>query len=164
MAENINQDIVITRIVDAPVETLWESWTNPDHVKKWWGPRDFSSPYASIDLKEGGKYVFGMRAPEYLGGQDSYSGGIYTKVVPMERLEFTQAITDKDGNVIDPSEIGMPEGFPKEMHMTVIFKAIKDGTMTELTIIERGRPMDQSVVFALVGLYQQMDKLTESVQ
>src|SRR5690606_19809081 len=120
-----SQDIVITRIIDAPVETVWESWTNPEHIKKWWGPKDFTSPYAAIDLREGGRYVFGMRAPEYLGGQDSYSGGTYTKVVPLERLEFTQSITDQVGNALDPTAIGLPEGFPKETQMTVIFKKIK---------------------------------------
>jgi uncharacterized protein YndB with AHSA1/START domain len=106
-----------------------------------------------------------MRAPEYQGGQDSYTAGTYSKIVPLERLEFTQSLADKDGNLIDPVTIGMPDDFPKETQTTVIFKSIKNGTMTELTIIETGQqPGSQMFLFALLGLYQTMDKLAESVK
>lgn len=157
--------IKLTRIIDAPVETAWKAWTEPKHIMQWWGPQDYTSPSCEVDLREGGTFVFCMRAPEYQGGQDSYTAGTYSKVVPLERLEFTQSLADKDGNVIDPTTIGMPEDFPKETHTTVLFKSIKKGTMTELTIIEKGRePGSQMFLYALLGLYQSLDKLAESVK
>ncbi|HSX00585.1 MAG TPA: SRPBCC domain-containing protein, partial [Patescibacteria group bacterium] len=131
----------------------------------WWGPQDYISPSCEIDLKEGGKFIFCMRAPKEQGGQDSYTAGTYSKIVPLERLEFTQSLADKDGNLVDPVTIGMPEDFPKETQTTVVFKSIKNDTMTELTIIEKGQqPGSQMFLYALLGLYQTMDKLAESVK
>lgn len=158
------QDIVITRIIDAPVAQVWQAWTDPEHVKQWWGPKDYTSPSCQIDLREGGTFLFCMRAPESQGGQDGYTTGEYTKIVPMERLEFTQSLADKDGNVLDPTSIGLPADFPKETQTEIIFKKIKDGSMTELTLIEHGRAPGQMYVFALVGLYQTIDKLAESLK
>ena len=157
--------ITLTRIIDAPVAVAWKAWTEPSHVMKWWGPQDFTSPSCEIDLRVGGKFLFCMRAPAYQGGQDSYTAGTYSKIEPLERLEFTQSLADKDGNLVDPVSLGMPADFPKETHTTVLFKSIKNGTMTEITIIEKGQqPGSQMFLYALLGLYQTMDKLAESVQ
>lgn len=158
-------DIKLTRIIDAPVETVWKAWTEPEHIMKWWGPQDYTSPSCEVDLREGGKFLFCMHAPEYQGGQDSYTTGTYSKIVHLERLEFSQSMADKDGNVVDPTTIGMPDDFPKVTDTKVIFKSTKDGTMTELTVIENGqKPGGQMFLFALLGLYQTMDKLAESVK
>ena len=106
------QDLVVTRIIDAPVELVWKAWTDPEFVMRWWGPKDYTSPSCKIDLHEGGKYLFCMRAPKDQGGQDMYNAGVYKKIVTMERLEFTQGMADKDGHSIDPAQVGMrlPEG------------------------------------------------------
>src|SRR6185369_14448990 len=111
-------DIKLTRIIDAPVAVVWKAWTEPEHVMRWWGPQDYTSPSCEIDLREGGKFVFCLRAPEYQGGQDSYTAGTYSKIVPNERLEFTQSMADKEGNQIDPVSIGMPADFPKITNTT----------------------------------------------
>ncbi len=155
------EDLIVTRIIDAPLELVWRAWTDPEHVKRWWGPKDYTSPTCKIDLRVGGKYVFCMRAPKEQGGQDTYSAGVYRKIVPMERLEFSQNIADKDGNKIDPTQIGMPPDFPKEMHMVIVFKA--KGDMTELTIRVENAPVGQMFVYALAGWHQSIDKLAESL-
>lgn len=160
-----SDSIRLTRIIDAPVEVVWNAWTVPEHVMQWWGPQDYTSPTCTIDLREGGTFLFCMRAPQDQGGHDGYTTGTYSKIKPLELLEFTQSMSDKDGNVIDPVSIGMPEDFPKETKTTVLFKSIKNGTMTELTVIETGRKQgSQMFLYALLGLYQTLDKLAESVK
>ena len=160
--DNMNrEDIVVTRILDAPLEMVWKAWTDPEHVKRWWGPKHYTSPTCKIDLHEGGKYVFCMRAPEDQGGQDSFTAGVYKKIVPLELLEFTQSLSDKDGNKIDPVQVGMPPDFPREIRTVVIFKA--KGDMTELTITEYDWPVSQMYVYSLAGLHQSIDKLAESL-
>ncbi len=151
------RDLVITRILDAPVAAVWEAWTKPEAITKWWGPEFYSAPFAQVDLREGGVYVFAMRAPEEQGGVESYTSGTYTKIVPMERLEFTQGLSDKDGNRIDPAELGMPAEFPNELHTTISFTA--KGTMTELTITESAWEMSQMYVYSYAGMQQSLDKL-----
>ncbi|MCX9083243.1 MAG: SRPBCC domain-containing protein [Candidatus Methanoperedens sp.] len=103
------QDLVVTRIIDAPVELVWKAWTEPKRVMRWWGPKDYTSPSCKIDLREGGKYLFCMRAPKDQGGQEMYSAGVYKKILPLELLEFTQSMADKDGKSIDPAQMGRIE-------------------------------------------------------
>src|SRR5579859_554021 len=159
--DRTGQSIVIKRIVDAPLELVWRAWTDPEHVKRWWGPADYVSPVCQIDLREGGKYVFAMLAPPEQGGGVSYTAGVYQKIVPLERLEFTQGLSDKDGNPIDPAQIGMPPDFPREIHTSVVFKRRRD--MTELTITERGWTPGQMMVYSLAGMHQSIDKLADSL-
>jgi uncharacterized protein YndB with AHSA1/START domain len=159
-ANNVKkEDLVVTRIIDAPLEMVWKAWTDPEQVKRWWGPKNYISPTCKIDLREGGKYIFCMRAPEDQGGQDSYTSGVYKEIVPMERLEFTQSLSDQDGNRIDPAQVGMPPDFPKEIRTVIVFKA--KGNMTELTITEYDWPVSQMYVYSLAGLHQSIDKLAE---
>jgi uncharacterized protein YndB with AHSA1/START domain len=154
------EDLVVTRIIDAPVEMVWKAWTEPKEVIRWWGPKHYTSPSCRIDLRVGGKYVFCMRAPRDQGGQDSYTAGVYKRIVPMELLEFTQSLADKDGNPIDPAQLGMPPDFPKELRTVVVFKA--KGGMTELTITEYDWTVSQMYVYSYAGLHQSLDKLAES--
>lgn len=102
------QNIVITREYDYPVELVWKAWTEPNLVMKWWGALHYTSPRCVIDLREGGRYVFGMRTPDTQAGVESFSAGVYTKIVPMERLEFTSYLSDREGNAIDPVQAGVP--------------------------------------------------------
>ena len=156
--ENVHKRaLVVTRIIDAPLEMVWRAWTEPEQMSRWWGPEFYTSPACRIDLRVGGGYVFCMRAPLDQGGGDSYTAGIYQKIVPMELLEFTQGLADKDGNRIDPAQAGMPPDFPKELHTVVTFKA--RGQMTELTIIEHNWTPSTMFVYALAGTQQMIDKL-----
>jgi len=165
MADNMDnvrkEDLVVTRIIDAPIELVWKAWTDPEHVMRWWGPKYYTSPSCKINFREGGKYVFCMRAPKDQGGQDSYTAGVYKKIVPMERLEFTQGLSDKDGNRLDPAQVGLPPDLPKELHTSIVFKA--KGGMTELTITEYDWTVGQMYVYSFAGLHQSIDKLAESL-
>ena len=164
MPENVEarkEELFVTRILDAPLELVWKAWTEPEQVRRWWGPKYYTSPSCKIDLRVGGKYVFAMQAPADQGGQTSYTSGVYQRIVPMELLEFTQGLSDADGNRIDPQQAGMPADFPKEMHTLVTFKA--KGGMTELSIHEEGWTAGQMYVYALAGTQQQIDKLAAVV-
>jgi uncharacterized protein YndB with AHSA1/START domain len=162
MPDNINKrDLVITRIIDAPIDLVWKAWTDPQYVTRWWGPEFYTSPTCKIDLREGGRYTFCMRAPQDQGGQDMYTSGIYKKIVPMQYLEFTQGMSDKDGNPVDPAQLGLPADFPKELRTTIVFTA--KGNMTELTITEYDWPVSQMYVYSYAGMHQSLDKLSTSL-
>ena len=53
--------IYTTQIFNAPLNEVWKAWTEPESVKKWWGPNNFTAPVVKIDLKEGGSYLYSMR-------------------------------------------------------------------------------------------------------
>jgi uncharacterized protein YndB with AHSA1/START domain len=161
--ENVEKrDLVITRIFDAPIERVWQAWTDPEHVMRWWGPTGFTSPLCKIDFHEGGKFLFCMRAPkEFQGGQDYYTAGVYKKIVPLKLIEFSQGLADKDGNRIDPTTMGMPADFPKEIPSALAFKRV--GDKTELTVTEYGWTVGQMRDMSELGMNQCLDKLAEAL-
>ncbi len=142
---------------------VWKAWTDPDYIRRWWGPKGFTSPSCKIDFRVGGKFLFCMRAPkEFQGGQDFYTAGVYTKIVPLRRIEFTQGLSDKDGNRIDPSTMGMPPDFPNEIPSALAFNRV--GNKTELTATEYGWTVGQMRNMSESGLNECLDKLAAVLQ
>jgi len=158
------RDLVVTRVFAAPVDLVWKAWTDPEYVMRWWGPDYFTSPSAKMDFREGGKSLVCMRAPEDFGGQDMYSTWVYQKIVPMERIEFIQNLADKDGNQIDPTQIGMPPEFPRDLRTVVTFKDLGKGK-TEMTVTEYNMPTAETELGknAELGLNQSLDKMVVSL-
>jgi len=57
-------EIVSTRIVNAPRELVYRAWTEPEHLKKWWGPKGFTNTFNQFDFRVGGKWSFIMHGPD----------------------------------------------------------------------------------------------------
>ena len=146
----------LTRVINAPVEKVWKAWTDGEMVKKWWGPAGFTCPVAKMDVKEGGTSLVCMRAPKEFGGMDIYNTWTYATVVPNERLEYILRFSDKDGNPLDPAQMGL-QGVPKEVPHTVTFVE-KDGKTT-VKIVEEGYTGDQVVEQSRQGMDQCFDKM-----
>jgi uncharacterized protein YndB with AHSA1/START domain len=155
------QDIVVTRVFDAPLETVWKAWTDPKEVMRWWGPTGFMCPLAKIDFRVGGKSLVCMRAPKEFGGQDLYSTWEYRVIEPMRRIDYIHNLADKDGNKVDPVKLGMPPDFPQDLLHCVTFKPMGDGK-TEMTITEYGWTVGQMMEMSKLGLGQCLDKMAAS--
>ncbi|MFN2582571.1 MAG: SRPBCC domain-containing protein [Candidatus Dormibacteria bacterium] len=78
--------VTLRRVIDAPRARVFDAWTAPDEVRRWWGPGEFTCPEANIDLREGGAYRLVMRTP---GGGDLIVTGNYREVRRPERLVYT---------------------------------------------------------------------------
>jgi uncharacterized protein YndB with AHSA1/START domain len=59
-----DSEIVSSRIVNAPRELVYRAWTEPDHLKKWWGPAGFTNTFNEFDFRVGGKWSFIMHGPD----------------------------------------------------------------------------------------------------
>ncbi|MVN20757.1 SRPBCC family protein [Mucilaginibacter arboris] len=151
------KQIEVTKIFNAPIEMVWQVWVDPELVKRWWGPKNFSSPMANIDFREGGKSLVSMQAPKEMGGQEWYSIWNYVKIIPMETIEFIQSLADKDGHKTDPTKVGMPADFPLDIRTVVTFKELTD-SKTEMKVTEFA---DFGIIsnLAQIGLEQSLDKM-----
>jgi uncharacterized protein YndB with AHSA1/START domain len=129
------KDLTVTRVFDAPRERVWAAWTDPELVRRWWGPEHFTAPSIQIDLRVGGKYVWSMRGPA--GTQwdrEMFNAGVYKEIVPNEKLVVTQYMSDAAGRMIDATEYGQHPDFPDEMTITVLFEELERGR-TRLSIV-----------------------------
>ena len=132
MPPQVTHDVAVTRLFDATVEQVWAAWTEDAEVKEWWGPKPFTCPEARMDVREGGASVVCMRSPD---GLEIWMRWAYSNVIRYERMEYTQNMCDRNGNLIEPTSIGMPAEFPRDV-ATVVTLAPRDGK-TALTITER---------------------------
>lgn len=153
----MKKEIIITRVFNAPTELVWKVFTDAELVMRWWGPDKFTSPSAKIDFHEGKSSVVCMRAPKEFGGQDMYNVWTYKKIIPLERIEYVQNLSDENGNSVDPIKVGMPADFPKDTETIVTFKKL-GADKTELTFIEL-TDFGQMFDGAKIGLEECLEKM-----
>lgn len=151
-------DLVITRIFDAPRELVWKAWTDPEHMKRWWGPKDFTAPFCKIDFRVGGVSLFCMRSPD---GKDYWSTGVYREIVPLERIVMTNSFADEKGNAVPATHYGMGEDIPLEMLVTVTFEEHEG--KTKMTLRHVGIPAG-IMGETNAGWNGSFDKLAESIK
>ncbi|NLR80388.1 SRPBCC domain-containing protein [Chitinophaga eiseniae] len=151
------KQVAVSRIFNAPVEMVWELWTEPELVKRWWGPKHFTSPVAKLDFREGGRSIVSMKAPKEMGGQEFYSVWEYKRIIPLEIIEFIQSLSDSEGNKTDPVKLGMPPDFPIDIKTVVTFREVADDK-TEMTVTEYAE-FGTISNFAQIGLEQSVEKM-----
>ena len=82
-------DLVLERVVDVPPRLVWEAWTRPEHLRRWFVPRPWEIVRCEVDLRPGGAFSFTMRSPE---GQEFPHTGCYLEIVPGTRLSWTDVL------------------------------------------------------------------------
>lgn len=123
------QELVIRRVFDAPRELVFKAWTEPERMKRWWGPKGFTTPVCEIDLRPGGVCFSCMRSPE---GKDYWSKGVYREIVEPERIVCTDSFADEEGSTVSPQAYGMSPDWPEEALITVTFE--EDAGKTGFTL------------------------------
>ena len=157
--ENKASDLVITRTLDAPRAAVWGAWTEPERMKRWWGPKGFTAPVVKIELRVGGEYLNCMRSPE---GRDFWSKGFIKEIAPQERLVYTDSFADEKGNVVPASHYSMEGDWPMETEVTVRLEDA--GTETKMTLRHSGLPEGAAKEECEQGWNESLDKLAESVK
>jgi uncharacterized protein YndB with AHSA1/START domain len=149
--------VVIERTFDAPADFIWRMWTDPEHFKKWYGPKGFTVPVAEMDLRVGGKRLVCMASPD--GSMKMWTTGEYVEIHLNQRLTYTESPSDENGNVVSPSAMGMPEGYPAITEVTVSLEEL-DGR-TRMVMTHAGVPAESG---AGGGWEQAFDKLVDYIQ
>jgi uncharacterized protein YndB with AHSA1/START domain len=112
------EQVLITRVFDAPRESVWKAWTECESLMRWWGPKGFTTPLCKIDLRPGGVFHNCMRSPE---GRDYCGKEVYREIVEPERIVFTDFFVDEEGNPVPATYYGMSPDWPQETLVTVTF-------------------------------------------
>ena len=146
--------LTIEKVLNAPRELVWQAWTKPEMIKKWWGPDNVSIPECEIDLMVGGKIYIVMEAGEGMG---QYKGikwpmlGKFTRLEPNSKLAYTvQAWTEgqKEETLIDQST-----------ELTLTEEMGKTKLMITAIIYKTGPQAGMAVQGMEMGFTQQLEKL-----
>jgi uncharacterized protein YndB with AHSA1/START domain len=144
--------VVIERRLDAPVELVWQMWTDPEHFKAWYGPRGASVPVADIDLRVGGSRRVCMRIQTPDGPRQMWFVGEHLEIVTNTRLVYSESPADEHGHLVRPGDAS----HPLTTEVRVDLEAIDGGTRMVLTHV--GIPADSP---GAVGWAMALDKLSE---
>ena len=121
------KDFVISCVFDAPRDLVWKCFTEPERMKQWWGPKGFTVIASKMDLRPGGIYHYGMKAPN---GSPIWGKFVYREIVPPERLVFVNSFSDEQGGTTrHPGH----ERWPLEMLSTFTFEELPGGK-TKFTV------------------------------
>jgi len=87
----------ISRMFDAPRELVFSLWSDPNHLRRWWGPKGSLISFSKMDFRPGGQFLYGLRMPD---GQEMWGKFVYREILPPERLVFVTSFADQYGKVI----------------------------------------------------------------
>jgi len=144
MSENTTtQDaVVIERTFEAPIEFVWQLWTDAEQFKQWYGPQGATVPVANMDVRVGGKRLICMEMQMPDRTMQMWFAGEYLAVMPSTRLVYTESMADEQGNILSPEAMGMPAGTPETTEVTVQLVDL-DGR-TRMVMTHAGVPADSS--------------------
>ena len=108
-----DREITLTRVIDAPAALLFEAYSRPEHIMRWFGPVGWPVTLAEIDFRVGGAFRFAMTGPS--GAQNDPFGGTYLEIVPNRKIVYDNGFN-----------------FEKMMVVTVTFDAVNGKTTLTL--------------------------------
>lgn len=134
-----NRELRIQKIIDAPVEKVWEAWTNPEHLVSWWAPNGFTTTIHKMNVAEGEEWLMTLQGPD---GKNYPNKSIFRKVIPFKKIVY--------------------EHFNPSFIATAVFEPKDNKTLMELALL-----FDTTELFEIVvktfkadeGLKQNVEKL-----
>jgi len=98
-----DRELVISRVLNAPVALVWEVWTQPEHISQWWGPEGFTNTIHKMEFRPGGEWDFVMHGPD---GRDYKNRSIYKEIVPRKRIVFEHVSGPKFMTTVEFEDMG----------------------------------------------------------
>ncbi len=151
-AARTSSSIVVETTFNAPVEKVWQIWTEPASIQKWWGPNHYTAPIIQNDLRVGATFLYSMKSPK---DQTTWNTGRYTEIVQHKRIVSKMSFSDETGTPISAEQAGLPGNWRDEV--TVIVDFTSQGERTHVRVQEDGIPLLMSL-FAKMGWEQQFVK------
>ncbi len=117
---------IISRVLNAPRELVWQAWTERDRLAQWFGPKGATIATAKLDFRPGGTFLYGMKMPD---GKEMWGKFVYRQITPPERLEWVNSFSDAVGGI---TRHPMAPQWPLELLSIATFE--DQGGKTKLTI------------------------------
>ena len=139
-----DREIVLTRVFDAPRQMVFDAFSKPELLRRWFGPRGWSLDVCEVDLRIGGGFRFVLQGP---GGQRMGMRGVYKEIVPPERSVHLESFDD----------------YPGESKVTSVFVEQDGKTTMTATVLYPSQEVRDIVIRSGMehGAAESYDKLAE---
>jgi uncharacterized protein YndB with AHSA1/START domain len=139
-----DREVVMTRVFDAPRSLVFDAFSKPELLKRWFGPRGWSLVVCDVDLKVGGGFRFVLRGPD---GKDMGMRGVYREIVAPERSVHIESFDD----------------YPGESQVTSVFTEQDGKTTLTATVLYPSQEVRDAVINSGMehGAAESYDKLAE---
>ena len=134
-----NREMHITRMLNAPIDLVWEVWTNPEHIANWWGPSGYTNTIHKMEVIAGGEWRLTMHGPD---GKDYPNKSMFIEIVPLKKIVFQH---------FNPNYIA-----------TIIFEPKEKETLLEWAMLFETIELFETVIKVFKadeGLHQNVEKL-----
>jgi uncharacterized protein YndB with AHSA1/START domain len=133
-----DREIVISRVIGAPRELVFEAFTEVRHLSRWWGPEGFITTTRAFEFRVGGEWDFVMRGPD---GTDYPEWISWTEIAPPQRIALRHGESRGDPNTFESVLTFEPDGAATRIEMRTVFptKELRDEVVEKYHAIEGGR-------------------------
>ena len=133
-----DREIVVSRVIDAPPELVFEAFTQVRHLSRWWGPEGFTTTTRSFEFHVGGTWDFVMHGPD---GTDYQEWITWTEIVPPERIALRHGESRDDPDAFTSVLTLAPDGAATRIEMRTVFRTReqRDEAVEKYHAIEGGR-------------------------
>ena len=149
------RELTVERKVAIPVQLAWEGWTEPKHITKWWGPKDWTTTVYEMDVRPGGVWRYSLKADDN-SGEAAYCRATYYVVEAPSKLVYIDTFADSDWNIVSDSE----------MYTTVLFEEKSGGTRISIvTRFATNEQLDNAEAMGMIeGFTDAYDRLEEYLE
>jgi uncharacterized protein YndB with AHSA1/START domain len=133
-----DREIVISRVIDAPRELVFEAFTQVRHLSHWWGPEGFTTTTRSFEFRVGGEWNFVMHGPD---GTDYQEWICWTEIEPPEAIAMLHGESRGDPNAFESLLTFAPDGAGTRIEMRTVFPTpqLREDAVEKYHAIEGGR-------------------------
>ena len=133
-----DREIVISRVIDAPREVVFEAFTAVRHLSQWWGPHGFSTTTRAFEFRVGGAWDFVMHGPD---GTDYQEWITWSEIVPPERIALVHGESRDDPNTFESVLTFAADRTATRLEMRTVFptRETRDRAVQKSGAIEGGK-------------------------
>jgi uncharacterized protein YndB with AHSA1/START domain len=146
-----DRETVISRVIEAPRELVFEAFTEVRHLSQWWGPEGFTTTTRSFEFEVGGVWDFVMHGPD---GTDYQEWISWTGIVPPEEIALLHGESRDDPNAFESVLTFVPDGAATRIEMRTVFrtKELRDEAVEKYHAIEGGQQTLSNLAAYVTGI------------
>ena len=142
--ETTSNELRITKRLSAPIELVWQVWTNPEHIAKWWGPNGFTTTIHKMDLAPEGEWLLTMHGPD---GKNYSNKSVFKEIVPHKKIVFRHFNPHYLATIVfEPAEKETSMQWTMAFESSEVFEAVVKTFKADEGLKQNGEKLEEYLV------------------